>query len=72
MATYEKKLVNLGYMPLKYLRLTPKTSKVIQNRKRDIFFSGHGTQGELSFVFPATWSQEKVGCKKKEETHFDN
>ena len=45
MATYEKKLVNLGYMPLKYLRLTPKTSKVIQNRKRDIFFSGHGTGG---------------------------
>ena len=33
-----KKLVNLGYMPLKYLRLTPKTSKVIQNRKRTIFF----------------------------------
>ena len=30
------------------------------------------TQGELSFVFPATWSQEKVSCKKKEETHFDN
>ena len=38
MATYEKKLVNLGYMPLKYLRQTPKTSKVIQNRKRPIFF----------------------------------
>ena len=30
------------------------------------------TQRELSFVFPATWSQEKVSCKKKEETHFDN
>ena len=38
MATYEKKLVNLGYMPLKYLRLTPKTSKVIQTSSPIIFF----------------------------------
>jgi len=41
-ATYEKKPVNLGYMPLKYLRLTPKTSKVIQNQMSNVFFFGHG------------------------------
>ncbi len=35
---------SLGYMPLKYLWLTPKTSKDIQNQKWQIFFSGHGIE----------------------------
>ncbi len=30
---------NLGYMPLKYLWLTPKTSKDIQSQSWDVFFS---------------------------------